>query len=108
MCTIPRGKKIGCEHWEEVWGRGGEKKKKASLSSMDIYTQKALEGLGVTFEGMFQYPLEVTEICQMILVPLSGASLAAGTKFILTRMTFLIPFQSTHQHSTPSNVSPNP
>lgn len=73
-------------------GDGVGRRKKASLSSMELCTQKVLEGLGVAFEGMFQQPLEVTEICQMILVPLSGASLAGGTKFIFIRMKFLIPF----------------
>lgn len=67
------------------------RRKKASLSSMGLCTQKVLEGSGVAFEGMFQQPLEVTEIGQMILVPLSGASLPGGTKFILIRMKFLIP-----------------
>lgn len=71
---------------------GRWKKKKSSLSSMELCVRKVLEGLGEAFEGKFQQPLEVTEICQMILVPLSGASLAGGTKFILIRMKFLIPF----------------
>lgn len=52
--------------------------------------------------------MEVSEICQTIPAPLFGARLAAGTKFILIRVTFLIPLQSTHQHPSPSNVSPNP
>lgn len=75
-------------------GDGMGRRKKASLSSMELCTQKVLEGSGggVAFEGMFQQPLEVTEIGQMILVNLSGASLAGGTKFILIRMKFLIPF----------------
>lgn len=73
-------------------GDGVGRRKKAFPFSMELCTQKVLEGSGVAFEGMFQQSLEVTEIGQMTLVPLCGASLAGGTKFILTRMKFLIPF----------------
>lgn len=104
----PQSKKIGCEHFEEVWGKGGEEKKGFPVSHGDLHMEDIGGDEGAASEGMFQNPLEVAEICQMIPAPLFGARLAPGMKCILIRVTFLIPLQSTRQHPSPSNVSPNP
>jgi hypothetical protein len=47
---------------------------------------------------MFQCSLKMLRFVKLYQVPLSGASLAAETKFMLISMKFLIPSQSTLQH----------
>lgn len=48
--------------------------------------------------------LKMPRFVKLYQVPLSGASLAGGTKFILIRMRFLIPSQSALPHSCPHQM----
>lgn len=48
--------------------------------------------------------LKMPRFVKLYQVPLSGASLAGGTKFILIRMRFLIPSQSALRHPRPHQM----
>lgn len=36
---VPQSKKIGCERFEEVWGKGGEEKKGFPVSHGDLHME---------------------------------------------------------------------
>lgn len=50
--------------------------------------------------------LKMPRFVKLYQVPLSGASLAAGAKFIPIRMRFLVPWQSALQHPHPTKCFP--
>lgn len=78
--------------------------KKACLSIMvDLHTKAfRKKPLKECSSGLLKMPRFV----KLYQVPLSGASLAAGAKFIPIRMRFLVPWQSALQHPHPTKCFP--
>lgn len=97
--------KIGKEKTKERV-EGGKKKKKSWPG--DVYTKalrKKTNQKTPLREGP-RGPLKMPRFVQLYQVPLSGASLAAGTKCIPIRMGFSVPWECALRHPHPPSCCP--